>query len=88
MGVGTVRLLQMSHGHATTDGDCLMETSRSNCNVRYSRRWIFRLSTRGWNEQKLHGLGFTHVLVTERDIVFIRPDRYQLGEYDLIELQP
>ena len=88
--LGLSRLLQMSHNHATPQMG-IASWKQADKTAMYDIRGAeFSFSSRGWNEQKLRRLGFTHVLVTDRDgLFFVRPERYQpCGEYELIELHP
>ena len=48
----------------------------------------FALGSTGWDESKLMQMGYTHILITEReDIQFIRGSRFDsCGEYEVVEL--
>ena len=73
----------------STDGDCVLKQADKTA-MHALRGAGFSLGSNGWNEQKLHTLGFTHVLVTEReDLSFVVLERYQpCGDYELVEPQP
>ena len=84
------RLLQMSHLHPTPQMGIASWKQADKTAMHGLRGAGFSLGSTGWNEQKLSTLGFTHVLVTEReDLSFVRPERYlPCGDYELVELQP
>ena len=88
--LGLSRLLQMSHLHPTPQMGIASWKQADKTAMHALRGAGFSLGSNGWNEQKLHTLGFTHVLVTEReDLSFVVPERYQpCGDYELVELQP
>lgn len=88
--LGLSRLLQMSHKHSTPQMGIASWKQADKTAMHALRGSGFSLGSTAWNEQKLHTLGFTHVLVTEReDLSFVDLDRYQAcGEYELVELQP
>ena len=88
--LGLSRLLQMSHLHPTPQMGIASWKQADKTAMPGLRGAGFSLGSTGWNEQKLSTLGFTHVLVTEReDLSFVRPERYlPCGDYELVELQP
>ena len=88
--LGLSRLLQLSHGHPTPQMGIASWKQSDNTAMHGLRGAGFSLGSTGWKEQKLHKLGFTHVLVTDReDLFFVPRERYQTcGEYDLVELHP
>ena len=88
--LGLSRLLQMSHLHPTPQMGIASWKQADKTAMHALRGAGFSLGSTGWNEQKLSTLGFTHVLVTEReDLSFVRPERYQpCGDYELVELRP
>lgn len=87
--LGLSRLLQMSHQHATPQMGIASWKQADKTAMHALRGAGFSLGSTGWNEQKLRTLGFTHVLVTEReDLDFVPRERYQpCGEYELVELR-
>ncbi len=88
--LGLSRLLQMSHAHPTPQMGIASWKQAEQTAMHGLRGAGFSLGSTGWKEQKLHQMGFTHVLVTEReDLNFISRERYQqCGDYDLVELRP
>lgn len=88
--LGLSRLLQMSHAHPTPQMGIASWKQAEQTAMHSLRGAGFSLGSTGWKEQKLHQLGFTHVLVTEReDLDFVPRERYQpCGDYDLVEVRP
>ena len=88
--LGLSRLLQMSHAHPTPQMGIASWKQAEQTAMHGLRGAGFSLGSTGWKEQKLHQLGFTHVLVTEReDLDFVSRERYQpCGDYDLVEIRP
>ena len=86
--LGSSRLFQMTHGHPTPQMGIASWKQADQIAMKDLRGAGFSLGSTGWNESKLIQMGYTHILVTERENVdFIRGSRFDsCGDYEVVEL--
>ena len=80
----------MTHGHPTPQMGIASWKQAEQIAMKDLRGAGFSLGSTGWKESKLSQMGYTHILVTEREeLDFVEESRFvSCGDYEVVELSP